>query len=173
MICQIKIIIGGGGGSGRALYSSEMHLGKGQVCSLRPGAWLHLPPPLNKQNLFKKMIYELPAKMEAFVDILCLLAQPKDGQQQFKNKKQPELTENRNVWESNDQRDKEETFIQTGRRGGEVSWQGSDWRTQRGGRLWNGAGQAVAGRPCGPTFMQIGREGRTQSGGERGRQSSG
>ena len=28
---------------------------------------------------------------------LCLLAQPKEGQQQFKNKKQPELTENRTV----------------------------------------------------------------------------
>ena len=39
------------------------------------------------------MIYELPAKMEAFIDILCLLTQPKEGQQ-FKNKKQEELTEN-------------------------------------------------------------------------------
>ena len=28
------------------------------------------------------------------------LAQPKEGQQQFKNKKQPELTENRTVWKS-------------------------------------------------------------------------
>ena len=54
--------------------------------------------------------------MEVYVDTLRLLAQPK-GQQQFKNKKQPELTENRTAWKSNNQGDKEETFIQTGRRG--------------------------------------------------------
>ena len=41
----------------------------------------------------------------------------KEGQQQFKNKKQPELTENQTVWKSNNQGDKEETFTQTGRRG--------------------------------------------------------
>ena len=74
--------------------------------------------------------------MEAKVDTLCLLAQPKEGQQQFKNKKQPELTENRTVWKSNNQRVKEETFIQTGRRGGDGQlgredwWQGGGWRTQ-------------------------------------------
>ena len=38
-------------------------------------------------------------------------AQPKEGQQQFKNKKQPELTETQTVWESNNQANKEETFI--------------------------------------------------------------
>ena len=48
-----------------------------------------------------------------------LLAQPKEGQQQFKNKIQPELTENRTVGKSDNQGDKEETFIQTGRRGGD------------------------------------------------------
>ena len=31
-------------------------------------------------------------------------------QQQFKNKGQPELTENQTVWKSDNQRDKEETF---------------------------------------------------------------
>ena len=51
--------------------------------------------------------------------MLYLLTQPKEGQQQFKNKKQPELTENRTVWKSDYQGDKEETFIQTGRRGGD------------------------------------------------------
>ena len=56
--------------------------------------------------------------MEAYVDTLCLLSQPKEGQQ-FKNKKQPELTENQTVWKSNNQGDKEETFIQTSRRGGD------------------------------------------------------
>ena len=35
----------------------------------------------------------------------------------LKTKKQPELTENRTVWKSNNQGDKEETFIQTSRRG--------------------------------------------------------
>ena len=85
---------------------------------------------------------------------LCfqLLTQPKEGQQQLKNKKQPELTENRTVWKSDNQRDKEETFIQTGRRGGdgqpggEGSPQGSGWQTQQDGRLWSGAGKAAAGQ---------------------------
>ena len=54
--------------------------------------------------------------MEAQVDTLCLIPQPK-GQQEFKNKKQPKLTENGTVWKSNNQEDKEETVIQTGRRG--------------------------------------------------------
>ena len=52
--------------------------------------------------------------MEAYVDTLRLLAQPKEGQQ-FKNKKQPELTENRTVRKSDNQGDKEETLTQTGR----------------------------------------------------------
>ena len=34
----------------------------------------------------------------------------------------------------------------------------------------NGAGSLTTGRPCGPTFVQINREGQTQSGRERGRQ---
>ena len=57
--------------------------------------------------------------MEARVDTLCLLAQPKEGQRQFKNKKQPQVTENGTVWKSDNQGDKEETFIQTSRRGGD------------------------------------------------------
>ena len=48
--------------------------------------------------------------MEAYIDTLCLLAQPKEGQQQFKNKKQPELTENR----TDNQGVKEETFTLIG-----------------------------------------------------------
>ena len=89
--------------------------------------------------------------MEAQVDTLCLLAQPKEGQQQFKNKK-PELPENRTVRKSENQGDKEETFIQTGRRGrdgqldGEDLRQGSGWWTQRGGGLWSGEGKTAAGR---------------------------
>ena len=57
------------------------------------------------------------------------------------------------------QGDKEETFIQTsgrggdGQPGGEDSRQGGGWWTLRGGRLWEGAGQAAAGGPGGPTFV--------------------
>ena len=50
--------------------------------------------------------------------------------------------------------------VEMGSQGREDSQQGGGWQSQRGGRLWNGAGQAaasiphkvVAGRPCGPTF---------------------
>ena len=48
--------------------------------------FIHIP------NSSKYIQFWLPAKMEAYVDTLRLLAQPKEGQQ-FKNKKQPELTE--------------------------------------------------------------------------------
>ena len=41
--------------------------------------------------------------------------QKKDNK--FKNKKPPELTENQTVWKSDNQRVKEETFIQSDRRG--------------------------------------------------------
>ena len=37
----------------------------------------------------------------------------------------------------------------------------------------NGAGSPSTSRPCGHTFVQINLEGRTRSGGERGRQSAG
>ena len=83
--------------------------------------------------------------MEAWVDTLCLLAQPKEGQQQFKNRYQPELIESRTVWMSDNQGDKEGTFIQIGRRGGDAqpggedSWQGDGWRTR--------AGKTTAGGP--------------------------
>ena len=50
---------------------------------------------------------------------LCFLIQPKEGQQQFKNKEQPELRENQTVWKSDNQGDKEETLIQTSSRGGD------------------------------------------------------
>ena len=74
--------------------------------------------------------------MEVQAHTLCLFTQPKKGQQ-FKNKKHPELTENRTVWKSDNQGDKEETLTQTGRRGGdgqpgrEDSRQGGGWWTQR------------------------------------------
>ena len=72
------------------------------------------------ENLFVR------TKMAVEVDTLCLLAQPREGQ--FKNKKQPELTENRTVWKSYNQADKEETFIQTGRRGRDRHQGGEDSR---------------------------------------------
>ena len=60
----------------------------------------------------------------------------------FKNKKQPELPENQTVWKSNNQGVKEETFIQTDRRG-----------RDRIGRAERTQGKAVAGGPGGPTFV--------------------
>ena len=69
------------------------------------------------------------------MDILCLLAQSKEGQQRFKNKKQPELTENQTVWKSDNQGDKEETFILTGRRGGDGQPGTEDWRQGGGWRI--------------------------------------
>ena len=44
--------------------------------------------------------------------------QKKDNNQ-FKKQKQPELPESQTVWKSDNQGIKEETFIQTGRRGGD------------------------------------------------------
>ena len=67
---------------------------------------------------------------------MCLLAKPKEGQQQFKNKIQPELTENRTVWKSNNQGEKKETFIQT-RWGGE----------EMGNRVERTRGKGAAGGP--------------------------
>ena len=61
--------------------------------------------------------------------------QKKDNNK-FKNNKQLDLTENQTIWKSNNQGVKEETFTQTGGRGGdgqlgrEDSWQGSGWRTR-------------------------------------------
>ena len=54
----------------------------------------------------------------------------------FKNKKQPELIENKTVWKSNSQEVKEDTFVQTCRRGGdgqpsgEDLWQGGGWQSR-------------------------------------------
>ena len=82
---------------------------------------------------------------------LCLLAQPKEGQQQFKNKTQPQLTENQTVWKSDNQGD-EETLTQTGRRGGdqqrgkEELQGGGGWRTQGGGGLWSETAKTAAGQ---------------------------
>ena len=77
--------------------------------------------------------------MDAYVDTLCFasLYNQKKDTNQFKDKKQPELPENQTAWKSDNQGVKEETFIQTGRRGrvrklwGEEVWQGSDWQTGR------------------------------------------
>ena len=46
---------------------------------------LNLKMYIHQQNADKRN-QSLLAKMEAEVDTLCLLAQPKEGQQQFKNK---------------------------------------------------------------------------------------
>ena len=53
--------------------------------------------------------------------MLGLLAQPKEGKDQFKNKKKLELPENQTMWKSNNQGVKEETFIQVA---GSTRWRG-------------------------------------------------
>ena len=102
--------------------------------------------------------------MAAQVDTLRLLAQP-------------ELTENRTARGS----DTKEIQNKHSSRpvGGAETGIGVE-RTHRavaGLRLaecgTNGAGSPSTSRPCNPTFVQINREGQTQSGRERGRQSSG
>ena len=60
------------------------------------------------------------------------------------NKYHQELSENQVVWKSNKQRFKEATFIQTGRRVGDLEM-GREER--RGGVEWRGS------RMSGPTFM--------------------
>ena len=80
--------------------------------------------------------------------------QKKDNNK-FKNTKQPELTENRTVWKSNNQGVKEETFIQTGRRGGNEQLGGEDLRQCS---CWRTVAAGVPGEvvDCGlgsPTFQ--------------------
>ena len=65
--------------------------------------------------------------------------QKKDNNK-FKNKTQPELTENRTVWKSNNQGDTEETFTQTGGRAEMGSW------------VERTRGKAAAGGVGGPSF---------------------
>ena len=65
----------------------------------------------------------------------------------FKKKKQPEMTQHRTVWKADNQGDKEETFTQTGRRGGDgqPGWRDS-WQRGGGPREWRTVertGQAV------------------------------
>ena len=65
----------------------------------------------------------------------CASLHNRKNDNKFKNKKQAELTANWTIWKSDNQGVKEETFIQTGRRGGdwwlgrEDLWQGSGWWT--------------------------------------------
>ena len=62
----------------------------------------------------------------------------------LKTKNNQNCSENRTVWKSDNQGDKEETFTQTGRRdrdgqlGGEDTGQGGGWWIWRGGRLQTG-----------------------------------
>ena len=102
--------------------------------------------------------------MAAQVDTLSLLAQP-------------ELTENRTARGSDTKEIKNKHSSRLV--GGAEMGTGVE-RTRvavAGPRLaecgTNRAGSLTTSRPCGHTFAQINREGRTQSGGEWGRQSGG
>ena len=67
----------------------------------------------------------------------CASSHNQKDNNEFKHKNQPELTENRTVWKSDNQGVKEETLTQTGRGGGdgqlggEASWQGGGWQSGR------------------------------------------
>ena len=82
--------------------------------------------------------------------------QKKDNK--FKNKKQPDLTENKTVWKSDNQEVKEETFNQTCRKRRDSQPSGED--AQQSGGWGTGTGKVAAGRPgetaagglSGPTF---------------------
>ena len=60
---------------------------------------------------------------------------------QFKIKKQPELTENRTAWKSDNLGDEDKTFVQTGRWGGDGQPQRMQvvamWLDPETGGLWN------------------------------------
>ena len=75
--------------------------------------------------------------------------QKKDSNE-FKNKKQPKLPENQTTWKSDNQGVKEETFIQTCKRGGDRQC-GQRGHVAR-WPLEEGVGKVVAGRVGGPTF---------------------
>ena len=53
------------------------------------------------------MLFKLPAKMEAQVDILTFSHNQKKDNNKFKNKKQQELPENQTIWNSDNQGVKE------------------------------------------------------------------
>ena len=55
--------------------------------------------------------------MKAWIDLKSVMLSEinqSEKDNKIKNKKQPELPENQTIWKSNNQGDKEETFIQTG-----------------------------------------------------------
>ena len=68
--------------------------------------------------------------------------QKKDNTQ-FKKKEQPELPENETAWKSDNQGVKDETFIQTGRRGRKLAWRGCETRWQIVWARWGLADQVV------------------------------
>ena len=69
----------------------------------------------------------------------------KKGNNQFKNNKQPELSENQTAWNSNNQ-DVKETFIQISRRGGDGQPGGEDpWQGVERGVWGRGSGEIGAG----------------------------
>ena len=91
---------------------------------------------------------------------------------------QPELTENQMARKSDTKEIKNKHSSRlVGGADGQLGRGGEDSRC-RGGiktvRVWDEQeGSLTTCRPCCPTFAQIGREGRTQSGREWGRQSGG
>ena len=110
------------------------------------------------------VIKTLPTKMTVYVDTLRLLTQP-------------ELTENRTARKFDTKEIKKKHTsrpvggAEMGTRSERTVVAMAGLRLAECGTNW--AGSLTSSRPCGPTFAQINPEGRTQSGREWGRQSSG
>ena len=75
----------------------------------------------------------------------------KDNNNKFKNKKQPQLPENKTVWKSNNQVVKEETFIHTGKRGRDEQLGLRGHPSKQ--RLADRVGKVVSGGLGGPTCV--------------------
>ena len=91
----------------------------------------------------------LPAKMEARVDTSCLLYNQKNNDNNLKTKNNQNWQQIELYGSPTTKEIKKHSSRPVGGAesdaGGEDSRQGSGWQTQRGGGLWNGAGQAAAG----------------------------
>ena len=99
--------------------------------------------------------------MEAYVDTLCSSHNQKKDNNKFKNKKQPELTENQTLWMSNNQDIKEETFTQMSRRGRDRQLEWGGLSARRWLARWAvphlhgdkpGGTTGEQDRPCNPGF---------------------
>ena len=100
-------------------------------------------PNINKScwyyDSLKTTFSDFTSQDKVYIDMLRFLHKPKKDNNQIKNKKQLGLPENRTVWKSNNKGVKEETFIQTSRKG-RAGQQGGEDVQQAGGYGPSGRG---------------------------------